>query len=278
MYIEVKEEIAKYLEKVGYKLENINFVPISGYIGDNLIEKSQNMPWYKGPTLVEAMDLLRQPKRPILNPLRIPIREVYRIGGIGTVAIGRVASGKLKGKMNLVIAPKGLKTIWNSIEMHHESMEEAIPGDIIGFNLKSVSCKDIKRGFVAGDPNNDPPMDTESFTAYVIILNHPGEIKRGYTPLVYVHTEQVACKFDELISLNERNSGKKIEDFPKVLKAGNGANIRLVPTKKLWIESFSNYPLLGRIIIIRDLKMTVAVGVVQEVTKKEWSSDESSLK
>ena len=270
-YKEIKTNVSEYLEKVGYKTDNINFVPISGYDGDNLLEKSENMPWYTGPTLIEALDQFKQPKRPVSKPLRLPLQDVYKIGGIGTVPVGRVETGVLKEGTMVVFAPKGCTAECKTIEMHHESVKEATPGDNVGFCVRNIAVKDLKRGFVAGDSKNDPPMDTENFIAHVVVMNHPGDIKNGYTPVIDVHTAHIACKFEELLTKADRRSGKKIEDFPKFLKAGDAGQIKLTPTKPLCIENFSVYAPLGRF-AVRDMKQTVAVGVVQEVTKKAWGT------
>jgi len=266
-YKEIKANVGEYLEKVGYKLEGMNFVPISGYEGDNIQEKSPNMPWYTGPTLCDALDAFKTPKRPVAKPLRLPLQDVYKIGGIGTVPVGRVETGVLKPGMTIVFAPKGVSAECKSVEMHHESVPEATPGNNVGFNVKGLSVKDIKRGFVAGDAKNDPPSDTENFVAHTIIMNHPGEIKAGYTPVIDVHTAHIACKFEELLTKADRRSGKKTEDFPKFLKAGDAGQVRLSPTKPLCVETFATYAPLGRF-AVRDMKQTVAVGVVQEITKK----------
>jgi elongation factor 1-alpha len=266
-YNEIVSNVSDYLEKVGYKVKNMNFVPISGFEGDNILEQSPNMKWYSGPTLVEALDSFKQPKRPSSKPLRLPLQDVYKIGGIGTVPVGRVETGLLKPGMIITFAPKGVSAECKSVEMHHESIPEATPGDNVGFNIKGLSVKDIKRGFVAGDSKSDPPADTDNFVAHVIVMNHPGEIKNGYTPVLDVHTAHIACKFEELLTKADRRSGKKTEDFPKFLKTGDAGQIKLVATKPLCIEAFANYAPLGRF-AVRDMKQTVAVGVVQETTKK----------
>jgi elongation factor 1-alpha len=266
-YKEIKANVAEFLQKVGYKTDTMNFVPISGFEGDNIMDKSSNMPWYTGPTLCEALDSFKTPKRPSAKPLRLPLQDVYKIGGIGTVPVGRVETGILKPGMVITFAPKGVSAECKSVEMHHESVAEALPGNNVGFNVKGLSVKDIKRGFVAGDSKNDPPSDTESFNAHTIIMNHPGEIKNGYTPVIDCHTSHIACKFEELLTKADKRSGKKTEDFPKFLKSGDAGQIKLVPTKPLCVETFSTYAPLGRF-AVRDMKQTVAVGVIQEITKK----------
>jgi elongation factor 1-alpha len=267
-YSEIKEEVSAYLKKVGYNPEKIPFIPISGWHGDNMIDRSSNLPWYKGPTMLEALDDIKPPKRPMDKPLRIPLQDVYKIGGIGTVPVGRVETGILKPGAVVTFAPNNITTEVKSIEMHHESLPEAVPGDNIGFNVKSVAVKDIRRGNVAGDSKNDPPMESVDFTAQVIVLNHPGQIHAGYAPVVDCHTAHIACKFKELLTKVDRRSGKKLEDAPKNIKSGDAAMVLMVPSKPLTVENFADYPPLGRF-AVRDMRQTVAVGVIKAVTKKE---------
>jgi len=268
---EIKKETSAYIKKVGYNPDKVNFVPISGWNGDNMLERSPHMPWYKGPILIEALDLIQEPKRPSDKPLRLPLQDVYKIGGIGTVPVGRVETGVLKPGMVVTFAPGNVTTEVKSVEMHHEALTEANPGDNVGFNVKGLSVKDIKRGNVAGDSKNDPPQETADFVAQVIILNHPGEIHAGYSPVLDCHTAHIACKFAELISKIDRRTGKEMEKEPKALKSGDASMIKLVPSKPMCVESFNEYPPLGRF-AVRDMRQTVAVGVIKEVTKKAAGS------
>jgi elongation factor 1-alpha len=266
-YEEIKKEVSAYIKKVGYNPDKVNFVPISGWNGDNMIEKSPNMPWYKGPTLLEALDLIEAPKRPTDKPLRLPLQDVYKIGGIGTVPVGRVETGILKPGMNVTFAPAGVTTEVKSVEMHHTALTEAQPGDNVGFNVKNLSVKDIRRGMVAGDASKDPPQETADFDAQVIVLNHPGQIQNGYCPVLDCHTAHIACKFNEILSKMDRRTGKETEKYPKALKSGDAAMINLVPSKPMCVESFADYPPLGRF-AVRDMRQTVAVGVIKAVNKK----------
>ena len=267
-YLEIKKEVSDFLKKVGYKPDTIPFIPISGWVGDNMLERSANTPWYKGPTLIEALDKIEPPKRPTEKALRVPLQDVYKIGGIGTVPVGRVETGILKPGMNVTFAPADVKTEVKSVEMHHESIPEAIPGDNVGFNVKGLSIKDIKRGYVCGDTKNDPPREVESFLAQVIIMNHPGQIENGYTPVLDCHTAHIACKFHEITAKIDRRTGKATEEEPKFVKNGDSALIVLKPTKPMCVEAFTEYPPLGRF-AVRDMKQTVAVGVIKSTTKKE---------
>jgi elongation factor 1-alpha len=272
---EIQKETADFLKKIGYNPATIPFIPISGWHGDNMIERSANTSWYKGPTLLEALDDVKPPTRPLDKPLRLPLQDVYKIGGIGTVPVGRVETGVMKPGMNVIFAPSGHTTDVKSIEMHHESLTQAVPGDNVGFNVRGLSVKDIKRGYVCSDSKNDPARECENFTAQVIIMNHPGQISNGYCPVLDCHTSHIACKFNKIQSKIDRRTGKSLEDEPKSIKAGDAAMIELVPSKPMCVEVFMEYPPLGRF-AVRDMKQTVAVGVIKAVSKKNIVTDKKA--
>ncbi|TPX50831.1 hypothetical protein SeMB42_g00306 [Synchytrium endobioticum] len=282
-FTEIVKEVSNFIKKVGYNPKTVAFVPISGWHGDNMLEPSENMPWFKGwekevkgstvtgKTLLAAIDAIEPPSRPTDKPLRLPLQDVYKIGGIGTVPVGRVETGVIKPGMVVTFAPVNLSTEVKSVEMHHESLAEGLPGDNVGFNVKNVSVKEIRRGFVASDSKNDPAKEAGSFSAQVIVLNHPGQICAGYTPVVDCHTAHIACKFAELVEKIDRRSGKKLEDAPKSLKSGDAAIVKMCPSKPLCVEAFSDYPPLGRF-AVRDMRQTVAVGVIKSVEKVDKSA------
>merc|ERR1719385_543888 len=278
-FSEISSEVSNYVKKVGYNPKAVAFVPISGWHGDNMIEASTNMPWYKGwskevkegkfsgKTMFEALDSIIPPTRPSDKPLRLPLQDVYKIGGIGTVPVGRVETGMIKPGMVVTFAPVGLTTEVKSVEMHHESLAEACPGDNVGFNIKNVSVKDIKRGFVTSDSKNKPATSVADFTAQVIVLNHPGQVSNGYSPVLDCHTAHIACKFAEIKEKVDRRTGKSTENNPKFIKSGDAAIVTLVPTKPMCVEAFSEFPPLGRF-AVRDMRQTVAVGVIKATTPK----------
>ena len=277
---EIIKETSNFIKKVGFNPKNVAFVPISGWHGDNMLEESTNMPWYKGwqkdikggqakgKTLLDAIDAIEPPTRPTDKPLRLPLQDVYKIGGIGTVPVGRVETGTIKAGMVVTFAPANVTTEVKSVEMHHEQLEAGLPGDNVGFNVKNVSVKDIRRGNVCGDSKNSPPQEAASFNAQVIVLNHPGQIGAGYAPVLDCHTAHIACKFDTLLEKIDRRSGKSIEDNPKYVKSGDAAIVKMVPSKPMCVEAFSDFPPLGRF-AVRDMRQTVAVGVIKSVEKTD---------
>jgi len=269
-YQEIVNEMKKFLKTVGFKPKKIPFIPISGWVGDNMLEPSKNMPWYKGPFVLKALDAIKPPKRPVEKPLRLPLQDVYKIGGIGTVPVGRVETGVLKPGMSVTFAPVGLTTEVKSVEMHHESMEKAEPGDNVGFNVKNVSLKQIRRGMVAGDAKKDPPQKTAKFTAQVIILDHPNKIMAGYTPVLDCHTAHIACRFDKLITLMNKRTGAVIEQNPKSAKSGQAVLVEMIPSKPMCVETYKDYPPLGRF-AVRDMRKTVAVGIIKENVRADPS-------
>ena len=279
-FTEIVKETSNFIKKVGYNPKTVAFVPISGWNGDNMIEPTTNAPWYKGweketktgvakgKTLLEAIDSCDPPARPTDKPLRLPLQDVYKIGGIGTVPVGRVETGVIKPGMVVTFAPAGVTTEVKSVEMHHEQLTEGLPGDNVGFNVKNVSVKEIRRGNVCGDSKNDPPVGCASFNAQVIIMNHPGTISAGYSPVLDCHTAHIACKFEELVEKIDRRSGKKMEENPKSIKAGDAAIVKFIPSKPMCVEAFTEYPPLGRF-AVRDMRQTVAVGVIKSVDKTQ---------
>ena len=267
-YNEVKEEMTKLLRSVGYKVDTqIVFVPISAFKDDNINKASPNMTWFKGPTLLQALDNLVVPAKPTDKPLRLPIQDVYTITGIGTVPVGRVETGKLKVGDKIIFMPGGKTGEVKSIEMHHESVAEAQPGDNVGFNVRGIDKNDIHRGEVVG-PASAPPTVVESFIAKIQVLNHPSVITAGYTPVFHMHTAQVACEFTELLKRLDPKTGQVAEENPQTLKTGDAAVVKITPKRPLVLERYKDFPQLGRF-AVRDMGQTVAAGVVDEIKKKE---------
>lgn len=262
-YEEIKKNTINFIKKVGYNPKSVPFVPISGFNGDNMIDNSTNCPWYKGwdkddkkyvgKTLLQAIDNIETPVRPTDLALRLPLQDVYKIGGIGTVPVGRVETGIIKAGMVVTFAPANVTTEVKSVEMHHEQLVEGLPGDNVGFNVKNVSVKEIRRGHVAGDSKNNPPKGAESFKAQVIVLNHPGQVGAGYAPVLDCHTAHIACKFSELLQKIDRRTGKSIEDNPKFIKNGDAAIVNMVPSKPICVEAFVDFAPLGRF-AVRDMR------------------------
>lgn len=265
-YEDVRNGASDLLKITGYRIENISFVPTSGWTGDNLAVKSKNMPWYKGPTLVQALDNFTVPSKPVNKPLRLPIQDVYTITGVGTVPVGRVETGVMKVGDQIIIMPSGNRGEVRSIETHHTMIPEAGPGDNIGFSVKGISRSDARRGDVIGLVS-DPPSVVKEFIGQIIVIHHPTAIATGYTPVLHSHTVTMACTFTELIQKIDPRTGQVVEEKPDYLKTGDGALVKFKPLRPIVIETYTDFPPLGRF-AIRDMGSTVAAGVVREITEK----------
>ena len=263
----VKKEVGDMLKSLGFKTDAINFIPYSALEGSNVSTKSDKMPWYTGPTLLGSLDLLKVPEKPTNKPLRLPVQDVFSISGFGTVPVGRVETGILKVGEPIIIMPSGVKTEVKSIEMHHQPLQQAEPGDNVGFNIKNVDKKDIKRGDVIG-PASNPPTVAEEFKAQVIILHHQNVIAKGYTPVFHIHTAQLACVFAEILEKKDPKTGQTLENNPETIKTGDIAIVKIKPTKPICVEKFSDFPQLGRF-AIRDMGETIGAGIILDVTPRK---------
>ncbi|RLG19571.1 translation elongation factor EF-1 subunit alpha [Candidatus Micrarchaeota archaeon] len=268
---EMKSQLTTLLKNIGFKMDNVPIIPISAYDGANIAKKTPDKTdWYNGPCLLEAFDLLTVPKKSTDKPLRMPIQDVFTITGHGTVTVGRIETGELKPGDQVVFMPSGAKGEVKSIEMHHQQLSKAKPGDNVGFNVKGVDKKDIRRGEVVGHPDN-PPTVVSEFKAQIVVLNHPTAIPKGsYTPVFHIHTAQVACTITEILEKKDPKSGATLQKNPDFIKTGDVAIVKVKPTRPIVAEKFSDYPQLGRF-AIRDMGQTVAAGVILDVVKKETS-------
>lgn len=266
-YNEIKNEVGRMLKMVGFKVEKIPFVPTSGWTGDNLVKKSEKMAWYKGPTLIDALDTFEVPPKSMNKPLRVPVQDIYTITGVGTVPVGRVETGVLKEGDQVIFMPSNKKGEVKSLEMHHTRIPKAEPGDNIGFNVRGIARADVRRGDVCGHVSNVPTVAKE-FIGQIIVIYHPTAIAAGYTPVFHYHTGQVACRFTELLTKIDPRSGQVVQEKPDFLKTGDAAIVRIEPLQPIAIEKYTEFPELGRF-AIRDMGTTVAAGVVKEITKEE---------
>jgi len=265
-YEAVKADVDKLAKSVGYKDDQIQYVPVSAFVGDNVKEKGK-VDWWSGDTMLKAIDKFDVPEKPTNLPLRWPIQDVYTIKGVGTVPVGKIETGVMKPGQQLIFKPSmkpgGVTGECKTIEMHHEQLSQAIPGDNVGVNLRGIAKNEIRRGDVAG-PTNDPPTVAKSFTAQIMVLNHPSVITKGYTPVFHCYTAQVACRFEEILKKLDPRTGQVKEENPDFIKTGDAAIVKVIPTRPMVIESSKKIPQLGRF-AIRDMGQTVAAGICLEV-------------
>lgn len=265
-YKEAKAMVENLLKPIGYNITKIPFIPTSGWTGENLVKRSDKMKWYTGPILIEALDNLVEPEKPINKPLRLPIQDVYSITGVGTVPVGRIETGRMRPNDKVIVMPSGAVGEVKTIETHHTAIPEAVAGDNIGFNLRGVDKKNIKRGDVVG-PVDNPPTVAKEFQAQIIVIYHPTAIAPGYTPVLHAHTAQTAATLSEFVAKIDPRNGQVVEQNPKFLKSGDAAIVKIRPVRPLCIEKFKEFPELGRF-ALRDMGTTIAAGVVQEITEK----------
>jgi len=270
-YNKVKEEVSALLKTVGYNPDNIPFLALASLQGDNVVKKSEKMDWYKGKTLLESLADLKLPEKPVNLPLRLPLQDVYNITGIGVVPVGKVETGTMKIGQKVIATPgregKGVPGECKSIEMHHEQIETAEPGDNVGFNIRGWGKKDIARGDVTGPADNPPTVATE-FTAQIVVLNHPSVVTVGYTPVFHIHTAQIACQIMAIEKKINPASGEVLEENPDFIKNGDAAIVKVKPVQPLVIETQKENPKLSRF-AIRDSGATVAAGMCIDLVKKE---------
>ena len=264
----VKKTISDFLKTLGYKVDTMLFIPYSAYEGTNVSTKpTEKMPWYNGPTLLEGIDTFVVPPKPVDKPLRLPIQDVFSVSGFGTVPVGRVETGVIKPGDNVIIMPEGIKTVIKSVEMHHKQLEKGEPGDNIGFNIKDVEKKSIKRGDVIG-PASSPPTVATEFIAQLIVLHHQNVIAKGYTPVFHIHTIQVACTIVDILEKKDPKTGLTLEKNPETLKTGDIAIVKIKPTKPIVVEKASEFPQLARF-AMRDMGETIGAGLITEITGKQ---------
>jgi elongation factor 1-alpha len=273
-YKECKKEMESLLKVVGYDTSKIQFVPVSGWLGDNLVKPSPKMPWYKGPTMLDTLNSFQEPPKPTDKPLRVPVQDVYSITGIGTVPVGRVETGVLKVGDSIIFMPANAKGECKDIETHHTKISQAIPGDNIGFNVRGIAKTDVHRGDVAGH-SDKPPTVANEFIGQIIVVFHPTAIAAGYTPVMHAHTATTSATITELINKIDARSGQVTQEKPDFLKTGDAALVKIRPLRPLPIEAYSDIPQLGRF-AIRDMGSTIAVGVVKEVTEKATLSEKKA--
>jgi elongation factor 1-alpha len=267
----VKEDVGNLLKQVGINPDNTPFLAVSGLMGDNVVNKSDKMSWYKGPTILEQMDLFPAPELPTNLPMRMPIQDVYDITGIGTVPVGKIETGIMKVGQKVIVLPgrtgTGITGEVKTIEAHHEALPEAPAGENVGINIRGVGKKDVARGDVVCEASTPIPI-VEEFIAQVAVINHPTVLAKGYTPVFHVHTAQVPCQFVELIEQIDPKTGQVIKENPDFLKNGDVAKVRIKPAGNLCLETTKDNPYMGRF-AVRDAGSTVAAGMCLEITKKK---------
>lgn len=288
---EIANEMKDMLVKTGWKKEfvegQVPVIPISGWMGDNLLKKSEKMAWWKGcdvtnqkgekihiETLLDALNKYAEmPTRKPDAPLRVPISGIYKIKGVGDVLTGRVEQGLVTPNKDVLFLPT--HTTANpctgkvfTVEMHHKKVEKGETGDNIGMNIKGLDKNNMPR---AGDVmvyKEDKTLSAvKSFTAQVQTLDIPGEVKPGYSPIGFVRCGRSACKITKINWKIGKETGRKKMDNPHSLKANEAAEVVFEPIQPLVVDSFKNCEGLSRVAFL-DGNAAVMLGKVITVETK----------
>jgi len=288
-YTEVKEEMANVLTRVGWKKEFVDkqvpFLPISGWKGDNLISKSANMGWWKGAeievpgkgkktvfTLLDALEeMVVPPERAPNKPMRTPISGVYKIKGAGDVLTGRVEQGIVKPGDEVVFLPTHTTNLACngkifSVEMHHKSQPQANAGDNVGLNIKGLVKENMPRvGDIMILKSDQSLKKVKEFTCQVQILNHPGELKIGYSPIAFVRTARSAVRMSRIVWKLSKETGNKKAPDPANIKANEMAEVVFQPQQPFVVDSFKNCEGLGRIAIMEGATVVMLGKVIEAI-------------
>jgi elongation factor 1-alpha len=297
-YNEIKTEVDKMLTKIGYKTKKIPFIPMSGWKGDNLNKKSENMAWWKGfkvplkkgeaegVTLIDALEVVvKPPKRPVKKAFRMPVSGVYKIKGVGDVITGRIEQGKITPGVKVKFYPMLVTGNIFSIEMHHKTVPEASAGDNVGLNVKGLKKESMPK---AGDVmciddltlDPTPPKACKQFTALVFVQDHPGQLrcatghdaatdtwKGGFTPSIHIRTAKAPCQMIQIKwKMGKSTGGHKVED-QQFIEAGDQAEVVFIPKMPLVVQPFNDCKPLGRIAAM-DSNSLIMLGKVTEVEYK----------
>jgi len=289
---EISGEVKKMLKKIGYKLEKIPFIPIAGFVGDNLKSVSENTPWYKGfevkaidgsdvkgHTLVDALNLyVKAPKRNTEGHFRMPVSGCHSIKGVGDVITGRIEQGTITPGNDVAFIPGGMTGKIFSIEMHHKSHDKATPGDNVGLNVKNLPKEKNmkpKAGCCMVISTEPQPPEVKFFDARVVVQEHPGQLKPGneegkggFTPSIHVRTGKAPCRLAKIMWKTNKKTGKEKIPSPKFLVAGDTALVRFEPKMGLFLEPYKSCAGLGRIACM-DSNSLVMLGMVVDVNKTD---------
>merc|ERR1712022_23744 len=293
-YNEIRDEMKSMLVKVGWPKgfveKKVPIIPISGWVGDNLLSKSDNMGWWKGmkvkiskekavvvTTLKEALnDFVQEAKRDPDLAMRLPLSGVYKIKGVGDVLTGRVEQGAVKPGEEVKFLPTHTESTSCTgkvftVEMHHKRIDFGSAGDNIGMNVKALNKDNMPRvGDVMVYKNDDTLKTTKNFSAQVQILDIPGEIKVGYSPIGHVRCGRAACRVVKINWKMGKDTGGEKAEGAVSLKTNDAAEVVFEPQQPMVVDEFGKCEGLSRIAFM-DGNSAVMLGKVMGVNHdKDW--------
>ena len=226
----------------------------------------------EGVTLYDALEkVVTPPKRFPEAPLRIPINGIYKIKGVGDVITGRIEQGTLTSGDVCNVVPRGLSGLKVfSIEMHHKTWPNAKPGDNIGMNMKGLDKNNMpKVGDVITLEKEKLCEPVKSFVAQVVVQEHPGQLKPGFSPCVHARTAKSACKMTKINWKMGKKTGNEKQENPPFLEKGESAEIVFEPQQPIYLEAYESCPGMGRVAVM-DSNQLVMLGKVMSVEYKPY--------
>ncbi|KAJ6237219.1 translation factor [Anaeramoeba flamelloides] len=270
IFLKTKKEIRRILKEYGYNPKRVPFIPVSGWKGENLIEKTEQLGWWKGPTFLEALNNLKAPSRKTIIPLRFTIRKPERISGIGTVVVGKVETGQVRVGQKLYSPILEQQFVVNSIEKFHQKVQVGECGALVGLNLRNVPWRGLRKVFVLGDLYDDIPRKIIQFTAKITVLNtNPKRVKVGYNPIIHISTAHHLCRLEKIVAKIEKSTNEVLEQNPSFLKKNDSAIVIFKPLRPICAECFHQHPALGRI-LIQEHNIIVCAGIITDVQKMDF--------
>ena len=268
VFVKTVSELSIVLKRIGYGSSQVDIIPISAYCGDNIVELSDKTSWYKGKCLLDALNSLKPAVNNLEQGLRIPILDVKKISGVGTVVYGKVLAGILKMDSKIVLANSNIQNARiKAIESFGKRLEEAKSGQLVAINLRNVFHSSVKSGDVILEEGNSTGIVTRFFEARILNISHPNNIRPNYKPTIQLQATQARCK---LVTIKETTNMKGVlkEKSPQDIKRNEIGVVECELDNACYLDKdvFCRF-------YIRDLRKIIGFGLITRVGVDQVESD-----